>query len=69
MEPIITEVLYKIKPHFVDEQIMIVNDISNNHHTQQNFEYIAQEMTLSDSLIRLIIYICQLMLTHNLDLF
>ena len=30
------------KIHFVDEQIMIMADISNSQDTQQNFAYITQ---------------------------
>lgn len=41
-DPVTTEVSSEIKTHFVDEQIMIVADISNNQDIQQNFAYITQ---------------------------
>ncbi|MGY5149101.1 MAG: hypothetical protein ACW9W3_03475 [Candidatus Nitrosopumilus sp. bin_68KS] len=41
-DPITTEASSEIKTHFVDEQIMIVADISNNQDIQQNFAYITQ---------------------------
>jgi len=41
-DPVSTEASSQIKTHFVDEQIMIVADISNNQEVQQNFAYITQ---------------------------
>jgi len=41
-EPITAQVLSQDKIHFVDEQIMIMADISNNQDVQQNFAYITQ---------------------------
>lgn len=41
-EPVTTQVVSDEKIHFVDEQIMITADISNNQDIQQNFAYITQ---------------------------
>ena len=41
-EPITTEVVSQEKTHLVDEQIMIMADISNNQDITQNFAYITQ---------------------------
>jgi len=41
-DPITAQVSSQEKIHFVDEQIMIMTDISNNQDTQQNFAYITQ---------------------------
>ncbi|MDH3313425.1 MAG: hypothetical protein OEM28_09820 [Nitrosopumilus sp.] len=41
-DPASTEASSEIKTHFVDEQIMIVSDISNNQDIQQNFAYITK---------------------------
>ncbi len=41
-EPITVQVSSHEKIHFVDEQIMIMVDISNNQDIQQNFVYITQ---------------------------
>jgi len=41
-EPVTTQLVYQDKTLLVDEQIMIVNDISNNQDVQQNFVYITQ---------------------------
>ena len=41
-EPVTTEVASEKKQHIVDEQIMIVTDISNGQDVQQNFAYITQ---------------------------
>ena len=41
-EPVITQIVYQDKNLLVDEQIMIVTDISNNQDVQQNFAYITQ---------------------------
>ena len=41
-DPVTTQSSSEDKIHFVDEQIMIMADISNNQDTQQNFAYITQ---------------------------
>ena len=41
-DPITAQTSSENKIHFVDEQIMIMADISNNQDTQQNFAYITQ---------------------------
>ena len=41
-EPVTTQAVSQEKTHFVDEQIMIMADISNNQETQQSFAYITQ---------------------------
>ena len=41
-EPITSQASSPGKIHFVDEQIMITADISNNQDIQQNFAYITQ---------------------------
>jgi len=41
-DPITVQTSSEDKIHFVDEQIMIMADISNNQDTQQNFAYITQ---------------------------
>ena len=41
-EPITAQASSPGKIHFVDEQIMITADISNNQDIQQNFAYITQ---------------------------
>ncbi len=41
-DPITAQTSSEDKIHFVDEQIMIMADISNNQDTQQNFAYITQ---------------------------
>ena len=41
-EPVTSEISSQEKIHFVDEQIMIMTDISNNQDIQQNFAYITQ---------------------------
>ena len=41
-EPVTTQVASEKKSHIVDEQIMIVTDISNGQDVQQNFAYITQ---------------------------
>ena len=41
-DPITAQTSPEDKIHFVDEQIMIMADISNNQDTQQNFVYITQ---------------------------
>jgi len=41
-DPITAQVSSQEKIHFVDEQIMIMTDISNNQDIQQDFAYITQ---------------------------
>ena len=41
-DPITAQTSSEDKIHFVDEQIMLMADISNNQDTQQNFAYITQ---------------------------
>ena len=41
-DPITAQTFSEDKIHFVDEQIMIMSDISNNQDTQQNFAYLTQ---------------------------
>lgn len=41
-EPVTTEVVSQEKTHLVDEQIMIMADISNNQDVTQHFAYITQ---------------------------
>ena len=41
-EPVTTQIVSQEKTLFVDEQIMIMTDISNNQDVQQNFAYITQ---------------------------
>jgi len=41
-DPVTTQSSSENKMHFVDEQIMIMADVSNNQDTQQNFAYITQ---------------------------
>ena len=41
-EPISTQIPYGEKIHYVDEQIMIMADISNNQDMPQNFAYLTQ---------------------------
>ena len=41
-DPITAQTISEDKIHFVDEQIMIMADISNNQDTQQNFAYVTQ---------------------------
>jgi len=52
-EPITAQVSSQEKIHFVDEQIMIVADISNNQDVQQNFAYITQVKNDKDIVISL----------------
>jgi len=47
-DPVTTQTSSEDKIHFVDEQIMIMADISNNQDTQQNFAYITQVKTDDD---------------------
>lgn len=41
-EPVTANIDSEAKKHFVDEQIMIMADISNNQEIPQNFAYITQ---------------------------
>ncbi len=41
-EPISSEIPFEEKTHYVDEQIMIMADISNNQDIPQNFAYLTQ---------------------------
>ena len=41
-EPVTTQIISDEKILLVDEQIMIMTDISNNQNVQQNFAYISQ---------------------------
>jgi hypothetical protein len=52
-EPITAQVSSQEKTHFVDEQIMIMADISNNQDVQQNFAYIIQVKNDDDVVISL----------------
>jgi len=52
-EPITVQVSSQEKIHFVDEQIMIMADISNNQDVQQNFAYITQVKNDEDVVISL----------------
>jgi hypothetical protein len=51
-DPLTTQTT-EIKTHFVDEQIMIMTDISNNQDIQQNFAYITQIKNDNDVVISL----------------
>ncbi len=52
-EPITVQVSSQEKIHFVDEQIMIMADISNNQDVQQNFAYNTQVKNDKDVVISL----------------
>ncbi len=52
-EPITAQVSSQEKIHFVNEQIMIMADISNNQDVQQNFAYITQVKNDKDVVISL----------------
>ena len=52
-EPITSQISSQEKIHFVDEQIMIMADISNNQDVQQNFAYITQVKNDDDVVISL----------------
>ncbi len=52
-DPVTTQTFSENKIHYVDEQIMIVADISNNQETQQNFAYITQVRNYNDVVISL----------------
>lgn len=52
-EPVTTTVSSQEKIYFIDEQIMIMADISNNQDVQQNFAYITQVKNDNDVVISL----------------
>ena len=52
-DPITTETISDEKTHFVDEQIMVMADISNGQNIQQNFAYITQIKNDNDVVISL----------------
>jgi hypothetical protein len=52
-DPVTTQTSSEDKIHFVDEQIMIMADISNNQDTQQDFAYITQVRSDDDIVISL----------------
>lgn len=52
-DPVTTQTSSEGKIHFVDEQIMIMADISNNQDTRQNFAYVTQVKTDENVVISL----------------
>ena len=52
-EPISTAIPSGEKTHYIDEQIMIVADISNNQDVPQNFAYLTQVKNDQDVVISL----------------
>ncbi|MHA7733723.1 hypothetical protein [Nitrosopumilus sp. S6] len=52
-EPVSTEIPSGEKTHYVDEQIMIMADISNNQDITQNFAYLTQVKNDQDIVISL----------------
>ena len=52
-DPVTAQSSSEMKTHFVDEQIMVMTDISNNQDTQQNFAYITQVRNDNDVVISL----------------
>ena len=52
-DPVTAQSSSENKTHFVDEQIMVMTDISNNQDTQQNFAYITQVRNNDDVVISL----------------
>lgn len=52
-EPVTTQVSSQEKIYFVDEQIMITADISNNQDVSQNFAYLTQVKNDDDIVISL----------------
>ncbi len=52
-EPVTAQISSQEKIHVVDEQIMIMADISNNQDVQQNFAYITQVKNDKDVVISL----------------
>ena len=52
-EPVTTEIPAGEKTHYIDEQIMIMADISNNQDVNQNFAYLTQVKNNQDIVISL----------------
>lgn len=52
-DPVTALASSEIKSHYVDEQIMVMADISNNQDVQQNFAYITQVRNDQDVVISL----------------
>lgn len=52
-EPVSTEITSGEKTHYVDEQIMIMADISNGQDVPQNFAYLTQVKNDKDIIISL----------------
>ncbi len=52
-EPVSTQIPSTEKTHYVDEQIMIMADISNNQDIPQNFAYLTQVKNEQDIVISL----------------
>ncbi|MFB5624566.1 MAG: hypothetical protein ACE5RP_06620 [Nitrosopumilus sp.] len=52
-DPVTAQNSSEDKIHFVDEQIMIMADISNNQDIQQNFAYLTQVKTDEDVVVSL----------------
>ena len=52
-DPVTTQTSSEEKIHFVDEQIMIMADISNTQDVSQNFAYITQVRSSDDIVISL----------------
>lgn len=52
-DPVTAQTSSQDKIHFVNEQIMIMADISNNQDTQQNFAYLTQVKTDEDVVVSL----------------
>ncbi|WP_428326837.1 hypothetical protein [Nitrosopumilus sp.] len=52
-EPVSTKIPSGEKTHYVDEQIMIVADVSNNQDVPQNFAYLTQVTNDKDVVISL----------------
>jgi len=52
-EPVSTEIPSGEKTHYVDEQIMIMTDVSNNQDVPQNFAYLMQVKNDQDIVVSL----------------
>ena len=52
-DSVTTQSSSKVKTHYVDEQIMVMSDISNNQDVQQNFAYVTQVRNDDDIVISL----------------
>lgn len=52
-EPVTIQNVSQTKMHFIDEQIMIMADISNNQDIQQDFAYITQVTTDEGTVVSL----------------